>query len=76
MDCSNGLTLTIRTDRATVELHSSDPEKIQFLSYTADVTDGSVRCGARNPGSPVTVTYRPVTGGLGNPLVVEFIEKK
>jgi len=74
MDCSNGLTIRIRTDRATIELHSSEPQRIQFLSYTTDVTD-SVRCGPRNPGTPVTVTYRPVTGALGEPLVIEFIQK-
>lgn len=74
LDCANGLTLRVRTDRNTVELHSSEPQKIQFLSYTATVTD-NVRCGSRDPGIPVTVTYRPETGG-GEPLVVEFTEKK
>jgi tetratricopeptide (TPR) repeat protein len=75
MDCSNGLTLRIRTDRGTTELHSSEPEKIQFLSYTSTVSN-DIRCGARNPGEPVTVTYKPNPGGLGEPLVVEFQEKK
>jgi thioredoxin-like negative regulator of GroEL len=75
LDCADGLTLRVRTDRATLELHSREPDKIQFLSYTADVTD-NVKCGARNPGIPVTVTYRPVPGGLGDPLVVEFRENK
>jgi tetratricopeptide (TPR) repeat protein len=75
MDCSNGLTLRIRTDGATTELHSSEPQKIQFLSYTAAVTD-NIRCGDRNPGTPVTVTYRPVPGGVGEPLVIEFLEKQ
>ena len=45
------------------------------LSYIADVTD-NIKCGAHNPGMPVTVTYRQVPGGLGNPLVIEFIQKK
>jgi tetratricopeptide (TPR) repeat protein len=75
MDCSNGLTLRIRTDRATTELHSSEPQRIQFLSYTAAVSD-NIRCGDRNPGTPVTVTYRPVSGGVGEPLVIEFLEKQ
>jgi hypothetical protein len=74
MDCSNGLTIRIRTDQATVDLHSSDPQKIQFLSYTAQVTD-NIRCGPRNPGIPVVVTYRPGSGGPGEPLVIEFLEK-
>ena len=75
LECSDGLTLTIRTDRTTMQLHSSDPQKIQFLSYTAEVTN-DIRCGARNPGTPVTVTYRANPGGRGEPLVVEFVEKK
>jgi tetratricopeptide (TPR) repeat protein len=74
MDCSNGLTLRIRTDRTTTELHSSDPQKIQFLSYTAQVTD-NIRCGPQNPAKPVVVTYRPVPGGSGEPLVIEFQDK-
>jgi (p)ppGpp synthase/HD superfamily hydrolase len=75
MDCSNGLTLHIRTDRSAVELHSSNPDRIQFLSYTSNV-GGNIPCGPRNPGTPVTVTYRPVQGGAGEPLVIEFQEKK
>ena len=75
LECTNGLTLRVRTDRATVELHSSQPDKIQFLSYTADVSD-NIRCGPRDPGIPVLITYRPVPGGPGDPLVIEFIEKK
>ncbi len=75
MDCSDGLTLSIRTDRTTTQLHSSEPQKIQFLSYTTDVTD-NIRCGVRNPAMPVTVTYRPVPGGIGEPLVIEFTDKK
>jgi tetratricopeptide (TPR) repeat protein len=75
LDCSDGLTLHIRTDRNSVELHSSTPDKIQFLSYTSDV-GGNIKCGARNPGTPVTVTYRPVQGGAGEPLVIEFKDKK
>ena len=75
LDCSDGLTLRVRTDRNTIELHSSNPDKIQFLSYTANVGD-SIKCGARNPGAPVNVTYRPVSSGAGEPLVIEFLEKK
>jgi len=75
LDCTNGLTLRIRTDKGTIELHSSQPDKIQFLSYTADVTD-NIKCGPRNPPAPVTVTYRPGAGEPGEPLVIEFLEKK
>ena len=58
-----------------MQFHSPDPDKIQFLSYIADVTD-NIKCGAHNPGIPVTVTYRQLPGGLGDPLVIEFIQKK
>lgn len=75
LECTNGLTLRVRTDGNTLVFHSSEPEKIQFLSYTADVTD-NVKCGPRSPGTPVSITFRPVQGGPANPLVVEFLQKK
>ncbi len=75
LDCSNGLTLRVRADQGTLDFHSAQPDKIQFLSYTADVTD-NVKCGPRNPGIPVSITYRPQPGGAPEPLVVEFQEKK
>jgi tetratricopeptide (TPR) repeat protein len=74
LDCSNGLTLHVRAGANTVDLHSSSPEKIQFLSYTSDVGT-NIQCGPRNPGTPVNVTYRPVPGGPGEPLVIEFTQK-
>jgi hypothetical protein len=74
LDCTAGLTLTVRADGKTLELHSAMPDTIQFLSYTADVSD-NVKCGPRNPGTPVTVTYKPVPGGAGEPLVIEFTSK-
>jgi tetratricopeptide (TPR) repeat protein len=74
LDCSNGLTLRVRTDKGTMDLHSAQPEKIQFLSYTSTVTE-NIKCGPRNPGTPVSVTYRPQPSGAGEPLVVEFQEK-
>jgi len=75
LDCTDGLTLRVRTDKTTVELHSANPDSIQFLSYTPDVST-NIKCGPQNPPAAVTVTYRPVPGGLGNPLVLEFLEKK
>jgi tetratricopeptide (TPR) repeat protein len=74
LDCSNGLTLRVRSGAGTVELHSSNPEKIEFVSYTSSVGN-NVQCGPKNPGTPVNVTYRPVPGGLGEPLVIEFTQK-
>jgi tetratricopeptide (TPR) repeat protein len=75
MDCSNGLTLRVRADRGTLDFHSSQPDKIQFLSYTSNVMD-NVKCGPHNPGIPVSITYRSQTGGSLEPLVVEFQENK
>jgi tetratricopeptide (TPR) repeat protein len=75
MDCSNGLSLTIQTDRSTVELRTSHPQNIQFLSYTSTVSE-TIRCGPRNPATPVSVIYRAVPGGPGEPLLIEFLEKK
>ena len=75
LDCANGLTLRIRTDTATMDLHSSEPGKIKFLSYTSSVAT-NIACGPRNPPVPVTVTYKPNPNGSGEPLVVEFLEVK
>jgi len=75
LDCANGLTLRVRTDRGTLDFHSPQPEKIQFLSYTADVTD-NIKCGPRNPGTPVSITYQEKPDGGREPLVVEFMQNK
>jgi len=75
LDCSNGLTLRVRTDGGTLDFHSPQPEKIQFLSYTADVA-GNIKCGSRNPPTPVSITFRAQPDGAREPLVVEFMENK
>jgi tetratricopeptide (TPR) repeat protein len=75
LDCAAGLTLRVRTaDRGTLEFHSAQPEKIQFLSYTADVAN-NINCGPRNPGTPVSITFRAQADGAREPLVVEFMQK-
>jgi tetratricopeptide (TPR) repeat protein len=73
MDCANGLTIHVRTDKGMMDLHSSNPGAIQFLSYTNKVAN-NIQCGPQNPPSPVQVTYRPLGGAAGEPLVIEFIE--
>jgi tetratricopeptide (TPR) repeat protein len=79
IDCSKGMTLVVKTDGGpTVRLHSDTPQKIQFTSYTSNVVN-TINCGpTKAPGIPVTVIYRPTPGGanLGEPLTVEFTEKK
>ncbi len=77
VDCRGGLTLTVKSATDTVKLHSDAPDKIQFVSYVSSVST-SIACGpAPGQGVPVVITYRPTpgTGMLGEPVVVEFVEK-
>jgi tetratricopeptide (TPR) repeat protein len=75
-DCSRGLTLRVGVGNGNVELHSPDPSKIEFVSYTTAVSD-SFACGSFRSGPPVRVIYRRSSDPryLGEPLRVEFIEK-
>ena len=76
VDCRNGLTLTIKTETETLVLHTDNPDKIEFVSYTSSV-NSSITCGpTRGNGIHVLVTYRPTPGGAtaGEPLIVEFVE--
>jgi hypothetical protein len=77
VDCRGGLTLTVKSATETVKLHSDAPDKIQFVSYVPSVST-SIACGpAPGQGIPVVITYRPTPGAaeLGEPVVVEFVEK-
>jgi tetratricopeptide (TPR) repeat protein len=72
----DGLRLVIKVGDRTLTLHSTTPEKIQFLTYSQE--GGEVtNCGPRDPGVPVLVTYRTSTDARskfdGEPVVVEFI---
>lgn len=77
MDCSRGLTLRVRVNNQSVELHTDMPSKIEFVSYLATVSD-SVGCGPVKPDIPVAIVYRRTedTRFLGEPLRVEFVERK
>src|SRR5262249_36230393 len=76
IDCSLGMTLRVKVGDGNVELHADDTSKIEFISYTASLSD-SVGCGQLKTQLPVTVIYR--AGGdprfLGQPLRVEFTGK-
>ena len=76
-DCTRGLTLRIRVGNGNVELHSDDPSKIEFLSYTNSVSD-SFACGSPKSALPVVIVYRRGNDPryLGVPLRVEFHDKK
>jgi tetratricopeptide (TPR) repeat protein len=77
VDCSNGMTLRVRVGNGNVELHSDDPSKIEFISYSKTVSD-FIACGPLKTEVPVLIIYR--TGGearfLGVPLRVEFTGKQ
>jgi tetratricopeptide (TPR) repeat protein len=77
IDCNQGMTLRVRVGNGNVELHSSDPSKIEFVSYTAAVSN-SFSCGQVKTDTPVSIVYR--TGSdprfLGEPIRVEFTGKK
>ncbi len=76
IDCRGGVTFRLRMGNGFVELHSEDPDKVEFRSYVSSIT-GSIPCGAVNPEVPVRIVYRRTSAGnvLGEPLLVEFIEK-
>jgi tetratricopeptide (TPR) repeat protein len=76
LDCSNGATLSVETDRGLVTLHTDRPESIQFVSFSKAVK-GEVECGPfAAPGIRVRINYKPDASGrtLGTPLVVAFVE--
>src|SRR5262249_48250208 len=77
LDCSKGMTLRVRVGNGNVELHSDDPSKIEFVSYSNSVSD-FIACGPVKTETPVLIIYR--AGGdarfLGTPLRVEFTGKK
>ncbi len=73
----DGLTLVIKAGDRTLTLHSTAPERIQFVTYSQE--GGEVlNCGPRDPGVPVLVTYRTSTDARskfdGEPIAVEFVK--
>jgi tetratricopeptide (TPR) repeat protein len=76
LDCSKGMTLRVRVGNGNVELHSDDPSKIEFISFSKSVSD-FIACGPVKTEVPVLIIYR--AGGdarfLGTPLRVEFTGK-
>jgi tetratricopeptide (TPR) repeat protein len=77
IDCSRGLTLRVRVGNGHVELHTNTPEKLEFMSYVAGVSD-SIVCGTLKPELPVVIVYRSGREPrfLGEPIRVDFVEKK
>lgn len=77
IDCGDGMTLHVRVDNNLVDLHTDDPSKIEFVSFTTNVSD-SITCGSLTPALSATIVYRPGSDSrfLGEPVRVEFAEKK
>lgn len=78
IDCDDkGMTLTVKSGDRTVKLHTSAPERIQFITYTPDLS-GEITCGPINPAKQVIVTYRGSTDAKspfdGEPVAVEFVK--
>jgi hypothetical protein len=76
VQCGNGITLELRTERGIVRLHSDTPEKIQFVAYVATSTN-TISCGPVQPEAYVSVVYRRTDdpAWLGEPTVVELRPK-
>jgi tetratricopeptide (TPR) repeat protein len=73
IECENGITLELRTDRGLVQLHSDTPDKIKFVTFVASSSD-SISCGPLQPEAYVSIVYRLTDNPawLGEPSVVEF----
>jgi hypothetical protein len=76
LECGNGVTLELRTERGVVRLHSDTPEKIQFVAYVATSTN-AISCGPVQPEAYVSVVYQRTDDPtwLGEPTVVELRPK-
>ena len=77
LECTHGMTLRVRTAAGTVEFHTDNPSTLEFVSYTAAVTD-AFTCGSLKSELPVVIAYRP--GGdqqyAGEPVRVDFVDRK
>jgi hypothetical protein len=74
VDCANGLTLRVRLNSATVELHTDMPGQLEFVSYVSTVKE-TIACGVMQPAIPVAIVYKRTADRrlLGEPLRVDFI---
>ncbi|HEX8887727.1 MAG TPA: hypothetical protein VF779_01035 [Pyrinomonadaceae bacterium] len=79
VDCNgNVATFIVHADQGTLKLHATNFNAVQYRTYTPDVS-GDITCGARNPASPVVVTFRPSKDARskfnGDVIAVEFVPK-
>ena len=78
VDCTErGITVVIKADDRTLQLHSDRPDRVEFITYTQDVGQ-TTDCGPRKTATPVIVTYRTPTDAKsrydGEPIAVEFVK--
>jgi len=79
VDCNgNVATFIVRVGQDTLKLHAANFNAVQYRTYTPEVS-GDITCGARNPASPVVVTFRPSREARakfnGDVIAVEFVPK-
>ena len=79
VDCTaQGLTLTVKGAKQIYTLHTTTPERVEFVTYSQEM-GRSFTCGALNPAPRVIVTYRLAanarTGLTGEPIGVEFVKE-
>ena len=81
MDCTKGLTITVRGTvkgaNETWQFHSATPDRVQFVTYSQDVS-AELTCSAFKTPPSVIVTYRYNTDAQakhdGELIAVEFIK--
>ena len=79
VDCTaKGMTLTVKGEQRTFELHTATPERVQFITYSQEVGQ-TLTCGVLKPAPRVIVTYRTSTDAQskfdGEPIGVEFVKE-
>ena len=81
IDCTDRqIMLTLKVGDRLLRLQSAGLEKIEFITFSPDVS-GDITCGARRPGNPVIITYRPAKNTRpgradGEALAVAFVPKE
>ncbi len=74
-----GMTVLVKDGDRIVRFNTTTPERIQFITYTQQVSD-SITCGKVNPPKQVVVTYRGSTDARspfdGELIAVEFVPQE
>jgi tetratricopeptide (TPR) repeat protein len=78
IQCSEkGMTVVVKAGDRTFKFNTSTPERVQFITFTQDVSQ-SITCGKINPQKSVVITYRGSTDARspfdGELIAVEFVK--